>query len=252
MQYVDEKDISLFQKVDTSSWESMKEDVRIRLIPNKYLKKEYSDDVVSKKFLDLAMCVQLQERKSDTYRSHVFTQKDIDKYGIDEDTLFNTASNNTVTDRSKRILTPMQHMSMNTAYYPVMGKIEGKMMAVTENNQPLGIIGGQDDKDNILVLCNKRNWFGSMYITQTKILDEIYERFDKTNFYIIPVSLFYVMCVKSTFAMQDGEKPIEEAEDDLMDMLEQLNDSMNDYHNVLSYKIYYYFGDDNKQLFLIK
>lgn len=251
MNYIDEKDMSSFVKVDTSSWKTVNEDVFVRFINQKYLSK-YSPDIVYKKFLDLAMCVAVQEKKDDVFRSHLLTNADIENYGVELDIVFDAALNNTEHSRSKRILTPAEHICMNNPAYPLLGKIQGKAAVGDGGGYPLGFIGGNDNKDNILMIADKRHGFGSSYMSSHKVLEDVYARFENKNFYIVPISTFCLMCIKSSFATQDGSKPTFEAEDDIMDMLEDMNDKNENWKNILSYKIYYYFGDDSKSLFLIK
>lgn len=253
MEYIDEKDMSSFVKVNTSSWETVNEDVFVRFINLKYLNK-YSSDIVHRKFLDLAMCASVQEKKEDKFRSHMLTQSDLERYGIDINTVFAAAMRNTENARSLRILTPAEHMCMNHPAYPLMGKIEARCMvgAGGAQNIPLGVIGGTDENDNILILADKRFGYGSSYIASHKVLEDVYKKFDNKNFYVVPTNAFYVMCIKASFVTQDGSKPLREAEDDLMDMLESMNDKCKSWKDILSYKIYYYFGDDSKALFLIK
>ena len=243
--------MSSFVKVNTSSWETVNEDVFIRFINQKYLDK-YSVDIVHKEFLDLAMCISVQEKKEDSFRSHMLTHDDLENYGIDADTAFASALYNTDNARSLRILTPSQHMCISHPAYPLLGKIEGKTAVGLENGSALGVIGGHDDKDNILMIADKRYGYGSSYISSHRVLEEVFNRFEQNNFYIVPMNTFHVMCIKSSFANQNGVKSMMETEDDLVDMLEAMNDKCKDWRHILSYKLYYYFGNENKQLFLIR
>ena len=84
------------------------------------------------------------------------------------------------------------------------------------------------------------------------MLEEVYDRFNQENFYVLPISVHQVMCVRKGYADHDGQKPLYEVEDDLLCMVEGINDNGNkDWKDILSYKIYYYLGDDGKRLFPI-
>jgi hypothetical protein len=137
--------------------------------------------------------------------------------------------------------------------YPVLQVSDGVAIGA-HSKTDCGIIQDIDKDtgaDNVLMLCNKYNTFGASYMASFDILEEIYERFNE-NFYIIPLSVHEVMCVRSGYASRDGEKPRTEVDDDFLDMIEAFNDNHNkSWKDILSYKIYYYYGDEDK-LFLIK
>lgn len=252
MQYIDEKSIQSFEKVDISSWESMCDNVFVRLINKKYVNK-YNDNIATKDFLDLSICVSLQEKRQNTLKSYLFTENDFKRYHIDFNEALEKAMRNTENERGKRILTLNQFMCMHHPVYPLMIDTKSRMAVGTDNSQqPIGFIGGDDENDNILMLCNKKDTYASAYMSSFNILDEVFHRFGNTNFYILPVSVLCVMCVKSTFVSNNNKKPIKEVEEDLLDMVEEINDEKKEWKKILSYKIYYYCGDDNKHLISIK
>ena len=253
MDYIDEKNIRSFEKVNTSSWENMSDNVFIRLINKKYIDK-YDSDIASKDFFDLAICISLQERKNNVLKSHLFTQKDLKSYKIDFNTALKQAMQNTENERGKRILSVDKYMCMHNTVYPLITRHKTKVMVSVDgdNDNPIGQVGNNDNGETVLMLCNKKDTFAASYMASFNILDEVFKRFNETNFYIVPVSTICAMCVKSSFATNDNKKPIKEAEEDLLDMLEQINDEKKEWRNILSYKIYYYYGDDNKHLISIK
>lgn len=252
MDYIDEKNIRSFEKVNTSSWENMSDNVFIRLINKKYVDK-YGEDIATKDFFDLAICISLQEKKSNVLKSHLFTQKELRLYKIDFDVALKQAMKNTENERGKRILSIDKYMCMHNIVYPLMVRQKTKVMVSMEgNDNPIGQVGSNDDGETVLMLCNKKDTFAASYMASFNILDEVFKRFNRTNFYIVPVSTICAMCVKSSFVTDNNKKPLKEAEEDLLDMLEQINDEKKEWRNILSYKIYYYFGDDNKHLISIK
>lgn len=251
MEYIDEKDITHFTKVNTSSWDTMNENVFIRFINQKYVGK-YDEKIAHKKFLDLAMCFAVQEKKDDKLVSHMLTNEELNKYGVDIDDVLVKARYNTSHERGKRILTVAEHMIRQHPSYPIIGDAKGNVAIGTQNQQMLGMIGGSDpDEENILIICNKKDTYGSAYMACPEVLDEVYDRFGG-NYYLLPTSVYSVMCVKADFATHNGSKSSKETEEDLFDMVEILNDGNKDWKSILSYKIYYYYGDDCKKLFLIK
>lgn len=255
MQYIDERNMQNLKKTDASSWETLKENVFVRLINKKYLK-EYGD-VAYTTLLDLAMVFSVQEKTKAGIMTHLLTNDELKTLGVEVDEVKTTAMTNTGNDRKRRIMTFKESTLKNNVMYPVLQIPKGMMMGAGDHSMAdCGIIQDVDEEkqcDNILMLCNKYDCFGSSYMVVPSVLDEVYERFNNENFYIIPLSVHQVMCVRSGYASHEGDKPHYEVEDDLLDMIESFNDSNNkSWKDVLSYKIYYYFGDDGKKLFLIK
>jgi hypothetical protein len=256
MKYSDEKDMQNFKKVDVSSWDGIKDSVFVRLINNRYLD-QYGKDIVYIKKMDLAMVFSVQEKVKDVILSYLLTNKDLENMGVELSTVKEIAVHNSSHDRKRRIMTFKENVIMSNLMYPVLQIPKGMMMGAGGNSpSECGIIQDVDEAngcDNILILCNKHNAFGSSYMVLPSVLDEVYNRFNQENFYIIPLSIHQVMCIRSGYATHDNEKPRYEVEDDLLDMIEQFNDTNNkSWKNILSYKIYYYYGDDGKKLFLIK
>lgn len=251
MKYSNEKDMQGFKKVDTSSWESLKDNVFIRLVNQKSLI-QY-DNVAYIKFLDLALTFSVQEKSNDVMLSHLLTEEDLKSFGVSIDEVKYVALSNTTHDRKKRILTFRESALKNNIMYPIL-RIPNSATLGTGNGHDGGIIKDidDDDNDNILILSNKHDVFGASYMASFEVLEEVYERFGE-NFYIIPLSIHQVMCVRSGYVTNDGQKPSTEVDDDLLDMIEGFNDKHNkSWQDILSYKIYYYYGDDGKHLFIIK
>lgn len=256
MKYVDEANIENLKKVDVTSWDTVKDNVYIRLMNEKYIGK-YDKDIAHIKFLDLAMTFSLQEKSKDTVVSHLLTNEDLKRWNIDIDTAQNIALQNTATDRKRRIMTFKESTLKNNMMYPLMRIPQGALIgAGGDSMSNCGIIEDTDresGKENVLMVCHKNDMFGASYIAVPEVLDEVYSRFNNENFYIIPLSIHSVMCVRDKYVTYNGTKPIYEVEDDLLDMIESFNDEVNEsWKDILSYKIYYYFGDDGKKIFPIK
>ena len=256
MQYSDEKDMVNFKKVNTSSWEDLKDNVFIRLINERYLT-QYGNDIAHVKMMDLVMVFSVQEKIKETMLSYLLTNEDLKLMNIEIDEVRKTAVSNSSHDRKRRIMTFKESTLKNNMMYPVLQIPKGMMMGAGGHSMAeCGIIQDTDEEkecDNILILCNKHDTFGASYMVLPSVFDEVYNRFNEENFYIIPLSIHQVMCVRSGYASHEGEKPQYEVEDDLLDMIEAFNDTNNkSWKNILSYKIYYYFGNDGKKLFLIK
>lgn len=256
MKYSDEKDMQNFKKVNTSSWDDLKDNLFVRLINERYLS-QYGDDIAHVKMMDLVMVFSVQEKIKDTMLSYLLTNEDLKNMNVEPYTAMTFAMHNSSNDRKRRIMTFKESTLKNNLMYPVLQIPKGMMMGAGGHSMAdCGIIQDTDEEkecDNILILCNKHDTFGASYMVLPSILDEVYARFNEENFYIIPLSIHQVMCVRLGYASRNGEKPSYEVEDDLLDMIEAFNDTNNkSWKNILSYKIYYYYGDDGKKLFLIK
>lgn len=250
MKYVDETDLEKFTKVNTSSWDTMKDNVFIRLINEKYLNK-YGNNIAHADFLDLSVVFAVQEKSRDTITSHILTKEELKKLNIDTKEVQKTAFENTSNDRKKRILTFKEDIVKNQVMYPILSIPKNANVGVEECS---GFINDtNEDCDNVLMLSNKYGIFGSSYMVVPEILYQIYERFGNENFYIIPMSVHQLMCIRSGYVSHDGKKPFYEVEDDLLDMVEEFNDhSSKTWEDVLSYRVYYYHGDDGNKLSIIK
>lgn len=254
MKYVDEKDITKLKKVNVSSWDSLKDNVYIRLMNKKNLS-SYGDNIVHKNFLDLVMVFSVQEKSDNTIISHMLTTEELEKFNITYDEVEDIAINNTTYDRKKRVLSFKENLLKSYMMYPVLEIEKGAMIGSGgKSSSDCGVINDVYEKTNqknILMIGNKYDIFGASYIVIPEILEEVYAKF-KENFYVIPLSIHQVMCVREGYALKEGEKSYLEANDDLLDMIEDFNDSQNkSWKDILSYKIYHYLGDDGKRLHLI-
>lgn len=255
MRYSDEKNMQNFKKVDMSSWDALKEHVYLRLINAKYLNK-YGDDIAYSKCLDLSIVFSVQEKTNGVILSYILTNKDLKDLGVSIENVTEIALSNTLHDRKRRIMTFKESTLKNNPMFPIMTIPRGMTLGIgSETAQECGVIEDVDlenDNENILMLCNKHDTFGSSYMIISEILEEVFERFNNENFYIVPLSVHQVMCIRAGYVSHNGKKPFYEINDDLLDMVESFNDECNkSWKDILSYKVYYYFGDDGKKLFLI-
>ena len=257
MIYSDEKDFYNFKKIDTSSWDTIKDNVYIRLMNEKYIP-SYNDDIAFIKKLDLAITFSVQEivtaKSKKKMLSHMLTNQDLKNMNIDIDTVYSNALKNTATNRKRRIISFKEYSIMHNIMYPML--TIPKEMIMSYNNDDISSCGmiedvtydyeGDIETENILMITNKNDIFGACYMAIPDILDEIYDRFGE-NFYILPLSIHCLMCVRSNYATKNNTKPLYEVEDDILDTIENFNDTYNEsWKDILSYKAYYYFGDDGK------
>ena len=256
MIYVDEKSLHSFKKINTLTWDTVKNNVYIRLMNIKSVS-HYDKDIAFVKVADLAVTFSVQEIDSTekTLISHMLTVNELTDYGISIDIAYSKALENTLRNRKRRIISLREYMVMHEVAYPLIN-ISEKVKGGFVNEKQSGIIedisyDGEIEIENILMLTNKNDIFGACYMIIPEILEEVYKRFGE-NFYIIPLSIHCVMCVRNGYATKNNTKPIHEVEDDILDAIEEFNDTKtNSWKDILSYKAYYYFGDDGKYIFPI-
>lgn len=253
MKYNDEKDMQNFKKVNVDSWDSMKDSVYLRLINARYLSK-YGDDIAHDIFLDLAIVYSVQEKSDDTLLSHLLTNEDIQRLNVEQKEVHDIACSNLLYDRKRRTLTFGENIMKENMMYPLARKLPNQQMGIGGQNGPTFgvIIDTEEDKDNVLVITSKSS-FGAAGMALPQVLEDIYVRFGNENFYMLPVSIHQVWCVRAKYANKNNDKSLQETECDLLDLVEEFNDTQNkNWKNILSYKIYYYMGDDGKHIFPIK
>lgn len=238
--------------INTSCWDTLQNNVTVRLMNKKFLS-EY-EDIAYMPFLDLAITFVVQEKSDNTILCHSLTNQEIADLGVDIAEVKMVAMQNLKYSRHRRILTLKESTLKNEVMYPLMEVPEGTIIGSGgRSSSSCGVIYDIDKEgyENVLVVSNKNTPFGASYLADFDLLEELYERFGE-NYYILPMSVHEIMCVKSSYASHQDTKSIQEIEDDFKDMIEALNDSAKSWEDILSYKIYYYYGDDGKKLFCIK
>lgn len=254
MKYSNETDLSNFKKIDSLSWDELEDKVLIRLVNGKTLNK-YGNDIAHTKYLDLEITYTVQEIRNEQVLSHMLTNEEIEGMGVSVDEVRQAAFRNTGSDRKRRIFTFKESVLKDNPMFPVISMPKGFMAVSGDQTQAPGYIEDVDmetGQENVLIITNRMSAFGSCYMIIPSMLEEVYSRFNQENFYVIPVSVHQVMCVRKSYADHNGQKPLYEVEDDLLSMVENINDHSNkDWKDILSYKIYYYLGDDGKRLFPI-
>ena len=107
----------------------------------------------------------------------------------------------------------------------------------------------EQDNENVLIVSNRTMSFASVNMFIGNTIADVYNRFNE-DFYIIPLSVHECMCVKESHALRDANT-VKEAEEDLNDMLEQINDKLiTDEQDILSYSIYKYFHDEGMTMII--
>lgn len=262
MSYSDEADLSKFKKVDASSWDGLKDHVFARLVNAKQIPKYNTDifhgkqEVAFTKWIDLAVTFSVQEKARNNngkyIMSHMLTSQEIEKYGITNEEALEYAVHNLGNSPRRRVMQFRYFMMHSNGFYPLLDLPHGLLQIGSQKpSETPGVIKDIDfdmesheEKENILVITTKDRCFGSSLMTVPSILKEVYDRF-VGNFYILPMTVHEVLCIREEYATHKGQRERYEVEDDLLEMVEDINDNPQaKWQDILSYKIYYYMGDD--------
>ncbi len=263
--YKELKAIEDFEIFD-GTFESIKNNLFMRLFNKRNLPLDKELDTVPHvNYADLAITFSIEERtyfngKRGMY-SYLITNEDMETLKVDIDTLRKIATKNLLNKNSVRIETISQHITRNHVFSPLtrvpnnistMIHVDGGMNTNIERNSvfegnefgPLPIMNNSEDTKDVLLISNRTQTFASINFVMPEVLEKVYSEF-KENFYIIPSSIHEMICVKSSYATDNGTKTEKQVLEELEDMVEQINDVMHENTlNILSYNIYYHIHDD--------
>lgn len=244
-------DINMFEKVDTASWETIQDNVRLRLLNSKRV----DEGVPHKDIFDLSYVLSLQERNRINVRSYILTNEDLENYGITFEEAYEVAKRNMEKDNTKRvILLKRKLMSLGNPFSAISTPPpKGSYMQMMNNNQ-MSILSDEDEEhENIITVVNSKGPLGAAYGMLPSTIHEIKERFKNDSFYILPLSTNEMMFLRDGYITENGKKPRSYVEDDLLDMVEMINNSKEtSSNNILSYKTYYYDSRDGNKMIMVK
>jgi hypothetical protein len=109
----------------------------------------------------------------------------------------------------------------------------------------LPLINNMDEqKKDVLMISNRTQTFAAINYIFSETLEKVYDKFQE-NFFIIPMSVHEVICIREGYANKNGELTTKEAIEELEDMVEQVNDVITENTaEILSYNIYYHSKED--------
>lgn len=252
------KDVSLDSlTIDTSSWDNFKDKVFIRLINKKLVDAEESEyeGVITSSFMDLYKIFYIREidRSSKTVKCYYLKKDDMKRFNVKFKKIERQATENLSHDRKLRIeLLTEAIIKDSSDFGPIVEK--SSMASVMMSQGSGATIVDKDEEsnlDNVLSITNTLDVFGASYMASVELLDRIYNRF-RENFYIVTISQHKALCIRDNFLSKNGKINRLQYEDDLLDMEDDLNSKVKNWKDILSYRIYYYLGDDGKKLFSIK
>lgn len=259
MKYV-EADPENFVKTKFDSWEDFKDHVFIRLINKKIvdIQSEF-DNVIKVPFMDLYKLFYVREvdRKKDVVRGYTLKQDDMKRWNVKFKKLSQQASNNMNSDRKRRVKTFKDSIVADMKMGPILRIPDHfkDMIAVGgSGGVPASIEDPKEDTDpqNVLIITNSMDVFGTSYMTSSKVIDELYRAFRKENFYMLSMSQHRLMAIREGYISEEKKIPRYEYEDDLFTMLDDLNNDVSNWKDVLSYRLYYFMGDDGKTIMSLK
>lgn len=266
-----------------NNFEELKPYIYIRLFNKENLPFDYNiEDVPHKKILDCAMTYCVQEKVyidcEKGVNCYLIKNTDIEKWGISVSELHELAYKNTRENNNARIETLQKHISRYHVLSPIneLPKTVGFSCDVSPTNPKIvrhslfenaqyGTMPIQtninlarfikDDSeekeiDNLLIISNRTMNFGAVNMFFSDVTDKVHDIFEE-DFYMIPLSIHEALCVRKSFANRDSDS-FKEAEEDLLEMIEQINDHvLSKTFDILSYNIYLHLHEDRCN-FMIK
>lgn len=248
LSYKRQDSLDSFKRFDPNNWDELKERINCKVINKKLFDAQDKDNVIHTNVADITTVFTVSEvdKKRESINFYELTEEDLERLGKTKNDIIKEAENNIKYNEERRIITLKQEHVSKDSLYPLLKVPENAFMGVDSG---LVIQDTDKDKDNILIVSNKYSVFGASYMLDFKTLREIKERM-QSDFYIIPMSVHQLMCVSSNYITKD--KPMREAEDDLLDMLFKINSENKKAEDILSNKIYKYLSDDGEILLPIK
>lgn len=250
LSYEDKDNLESFQRFDVHDWNQLKDRITYKIVNKKYFHHAYDDEnIIHEDCMDLSKIFMVSEVSHD--REHVncylLTKQDLEKFDKNEEEIKECAKNNPYVRKQRRIVDLKRSTIIEEMYSPIMYFPEESLLKTSNN---AFIKDSEDDHENILIVSNKYNTFGSCYMLDFNTLREVKDRLD-SNFYIIPMSIHSFMCISKNYLMEMN-KDIDEIEDDLLDMVYKINTDNKYDEDILSYRIYYYSTEDGESLLSIK
>lgn len=271
-------------KLPIDNLEELKPHIFLRLFNKENLPFDCNiKNVPHKSMLDCAITYYVQEKtyidKEKGINSYLIKNTDLENWGITPDELHSIAYNNTRQNNNARVETLQKHVSRHHILSPVNEISEeinfscdvspahphrirhtifedaqyGKMPMQSNINLTRFIQGDSEKEekvDNLLVISNRNMSFGAVNMFFNDVTDKVYDIF-KEDFYLLPLSVHEILCVKQSFADRDNNN-LKETEEDLLDMIEQINDQvLSKTLDILSYNIYLHLHEE-RCIFMIK
>ena len=234
-------------ETENMTWHDIEDQVTIIMLNRKFLRQNGSP--VYTGYMDLAMVYAVTYETSGEMVVYMLKQDDLDNLGIDKQQVHNTAVKNAMAKRRFRISPLLEHMD-HSMFSPLAIKVPGSEVKTGTElfNKTVVDVNPTTGEENILACKLKNRPFGAAYIFLPDVLEEVYRRFNHQEFYILPVSVHEAWFIKGSYVSHNNKRRYKDVEIDLLDLLEEYNDTQNgSWRDILSYGLYYYLGNANNE-----
>jgi hypothetical protein len=262
----------------SEDFEELKSYIYLRLFNKENLPFDCNiNSVPHRTMLDCAITYCVQQKtyidREKGVNCYLIKNEDIERWDVSIDELHNIAYENTRQKNNARVETLQKHVSRYHILSPINELSKeinfscdvspsnpkrlrhtlfenaqyGQMPMQSNINLTRFIQSGSDkeeDVENLLIISNRNMNFGAVNMFFSDVTDKVYETFDE-DFYMLPLSIHEILCVRKSFANRDNDN-FRETEEDLLDMVEQINDHvLSKTFDILSYNIYLHIHGDN-------
>jgi hypothetical protein len=234
-------------QTENMTWHDLEDKVSIIMMNRKFL--QTNGYPVYMGYMDLAMVYVVTHETSSEMIVYMLKKDDLDNLGIDKQQLHNAAVKNALAKRRFRIVPLLEHMD-NGMFAPIAVRTPGAEVKAGAElfHKTVMDINPVTGEENILVCKLKNRPFGAAYMFLPSVLEEVHKRFNRQEFYIVPVSTHEVWFIKGSYVSQNNKRSYKDVEIDLLDLLEEYNDTQNaSWRDILSYNLYYYLGNTNEE-----
>lgn len=235
-------------KSEDITWHDVAHHLSIAMVNMKHLK-EYGNPVYTG-HMDLALVYPVVRATTSESIVYMLKQKDLDNLGVTKQDVHDMAVKNALNERRFRI-TPLSETFDTELLAPIAKGAPGTPFktGVEPSRATIVDVDPVTGEENILACHRKNRPFGAAYMFLPSVLEEVSKRFNKQDFYIVPISAHSVWFIKNSYVSNNGKKSYRDVEIDLLDMLEEFNDEQNEsWRDVLTYQVYYYMGGENQIL----
>lgn len=269
--------LGLSENID--SFEELKPYIFLRLFNKENLPFDCNIKTIPHKpVLDCAMTYCIQEKtyinKEKGVNCYLIKNADLERWGISIDELHSVAYDNTRQKNNARVETLQKHVSRyhvlspinelskeisfscdvspanpNRIRHTLFENAQYGQMPMQSNINLARFIqqNGSDEQEeveNLLIISNRTMNFGAINMFFNDVTDKVYSMFNE-DFYLLPLSIHEILCIRKSFADRDNNN-FKETEEDLLDMIEQINDQvLSKTFDILSYNIYLHIHDDH-------
>lgn len=246
--YQEEKTLNVFS-FDATKWEEVKKNLYYRFVNEKVVP-QYGDNIPYIKYMDLAKTITVREKINETVHSHFLTEKDMEKYNVTWEQVVACTNINERTIKDGRVCLLSDFIvRCNSSMFPLVNI--PKTSAIGVNDREFIRDQDEDGNPNVLVSYSRKMAFGASYGFSADALMDVYKKFGREDFYVLPMSIHNLFFIKESYANKNGKKTMVNTEEDLSDMLSACNDNIKSWKDILSYNVYKFSAGDGGRLMVV-